>query len=243
MMSNANRANTGKKRMGNPPIASPHMEKPKETLGLRDRKKAQQRLDLIEIAVKLFKKRGYEAVRMEDIASKADVSTKTVYNYFPTKRDILIEFLVADRERAISEFQKVIETPIGNPIEDLIRLMEADIGDVLLPGERALWLEIMAVTVRERGDERFRRYRHMFTSYFETLLGHLQETGKISPLLDVALAAHIIHIVHSENFEHFCMEQSLTVEAALSLARAQLELLFKAWTDDKSAAGTRRGRK
>ena len=243
MMSSANRANTGRKRTGESSVALPHMGKPGETLGLRDRKKAQQRLDLIEVAVKLFKKRGYEAVRMEDIASKADVSTKTVYNYFPTKRDILIEFLVADRERAISEFRKVIETPAGNPIDDLIRLMEADIGDVLLPGERALWLEIMAVTVRERGDERFRRYRHMFTSYFETSLSHFQEAGKISPSLNVALAAHIIHIVHSENFEHFCMEPSLTVEGALSSARAQLDLLFKAWADDKAAAGARKARK
>ncbi|WP_320508827.1 TetR/AcrR family transcriptional regulator [Dongia soli] len=221
----------------------PHRGKPGEALGLRDRKKAQQRLDLIEVAVRLFKKRGYEAVRMEDIASKAEVSTKTVYNYFPTKRDILIEFLVADRERAISEFERIIETPLGNPIDDLVRLMEADIGDVLLPGERALWLEIMAVTVRERGDERFRRYRHMFTSYFETLLSHFQEAGNISPSLDVALAAHIIHIVHSENFEHFCMEPGLTVEGALSLARKQLELLFRAWADDKPMVDARRARK
>lgn len=211
--------------------------------GLRDRKKAQQRLELIDIAVSLFKKRGYETVRMEDIAAKAGVSTKTVYNYFRTKRDILIDFLVGDREQVIAAFQQVIATPCGDPIQDLLRLMQADIGEVRLPGEKRLWLEIMAVTVRERGDERFRRYRRMFTSHIEALLDHLQKAGRISPVLDIALAADIIHVLHSENFENFCVAESLPVEGALALARARLELVFQGWTAEPPATGMRRERK
>jgi len=227
-MSDSKRSNVGQRRK-----AASFMqitpEGPAEILGLRGRKKAQQRLDLIEVAVKLFKKKGYETVRMEDIAAAANVSTKTVYNYFPIKRDILIEFLVSDRERAIAQFQKVLDTPAGDPIEDLIRLMEADIGDVLSPGERALWLEIMAVNVRERGDERFRRYRFMFTSYIESLLRELRDDDKVSRSVDIALAAHLIHVAHSENFEDFCAMPSLTVAGALARARAQLTLLFREW--------------
>src|ERR1700754_5123272 len=110
-MSDSKHGNVDRKRMGGSPIPTAPGQtafgEAVETLGLRDRKKAQQRLDLIEMAVKLFKRKGYESVRMEDIAAAATVSTKTVYNYFPTKRDILIEFLVSDRERAITQFQKV----------------------------------------------------------------------------------------------------------------------------------------
>jgi AcrR family transcriptional regulator len=210
--------------------------------GLRDRKKAQQRLDLIKVAVKLFKKRGYETVRMEDIAAAADVSTKTVYNYFPTKRDILIEFLVSDRERSMGLFNDIIRMPRGEPVEDLLRLMEADIGDVVSAGERSLWLEIMAVTVRERGDDRFRRYRLMFTSYIEALLGELQVNGKLSASLDLPLAANLIHVLHSENFDNFCTVKHLTVSDALSMARDQLVLLLNGWVVD-SPASKARGRK
>jgi hypothetical protein len=121
--------------------------------------------------------------------------------------------------------------------------MEADIGDVLSPGERALWLEIMAVNLRERGDERFRRYRFMFTSYIESLLRELRDEGKVSSSVDIALAAHLIHVAHSENFDDFCATQTLTVADALSRARAQLTLLFRDWSAGKPDAASSKKRK
>lgn len=243
MTGRSDRAIIGKAQRKEVVVKSAGHVRPAEPVGLRDRKKAQQRLDLIDIAVKLFKKHGYESVRMEDIAARANVSTKTVYNYFPTKRDILIEFLVSDRERSMGPLNEIIGMPRGEPIEDLLRLMEADIGDVVSPGERSLWLEIMAVTVRERGDERFRRYRLMFTSYIETLLGGLQADGKLSASLDLPLAANLIHVLHSENFDNFCTVKDLTVSDALSMAREQLALLLNGWVVDNPAGKSPRGRK
>ena len=78
---------------------------------------------------------------------------------------------------------------------------------------------------------------------FSEALDYLQKAGKISPVLDIALAADIIHVLHSENFENFCMAESLPVEGALALARAQLELVFQAWAAEPSAHGMRKERK
>src|SRR5215469_7534760 len=70
-----------------------------ESAGLRERKKAETRRHLAEVAARLFSKRGYENVRMIDIAQAADVSEQTLYNYFPTK-----EHLIFDRDREFEEF-------------------------------------------------------------------------------------------------------------------------------------------
>ena len=70
-----------------------------ESAGLRERKKAETRRHLAEVAARLFTKRGYEKVRMIDIAQAADVSEQTLYNYFPTK-----EHLIFDRDREFEEF-------------------------------------------------------------------------------------------------------------------------------------------
>src|SRR3546814_5515919 len=75
---------------------------------LRVRKKQQQNADLLRIAVKLFRRRGYEQTRMEDIAVQASVSTKTVYNYFPTKQQLLIALLNQDRVRMQMAYEKVV---------------------------------------------------------------------------------------------------------------------------------------
>jgi AcrR family transcriptional regulator len=57
--------------------------------GLRERKKAQTRELIAETARRLFGERGFEHVSVAEIARVADVSEKTVFNYFPTKEDLV----------------------------------------------------------------------------------------------------------------------------------------------------------
>jgi len=66
--------------------------------GLRERKKALTRQLIADTAARLFAERGYENVAVGDVAREADVAEQTVYNYFPTK-----EQLVTHREQEIQE--------------------------------------------------------------------------------------------------------------------------------------------
>ncbi|MEV5967564.1 helix-turn-helix domain-containing protein [Kribbella sp. NPDC051952] len=66
--------------------------------GLRDLKKARTRLRIAETAARLFAERGYERVAVSEIARAAEVAEQTLYNYFPTK-----EQLVTDREQQIQD--------------------------------------------------------------------------------------------------------------------------------------------
>jgi len=58
---------------------------------LRARKKQEAKQKISAAAARLFKRRGYENVRMIDIARAADVSEQTVYNYFPTKEHLIFD--------------------------------------------------------------------------------------------------------------------------------------------------------
>ncbi|MFH8467867.1 TetR/AcrR family transcriptional regulator [Streptomyces sp. NPDC017991] len=66
--------------------------------GLRERKKARTRRLIADSAASLFAERGYENVSVSDVAREAEVAEQTVYNYFPTK-----EQLVTDRDEQIQE--------------------------------------------------------------------------------------------------------------------------------------------
>ena len=57
---------------------------------LRERKKRATRSALKRSAVGLVAARGLAAVTVEEIASGADVSSRTFFNYFPTKEDAVI---------------------------------------------------------------------------------------------------------------------------------------------------------
>ena len=57
--------------------------------GLRARKKRQTRAAIAAAAMDLFQARGFDAVTIADIAAAADVSRKTIFNYFPAKEDLV----------------------------------------------------------------------------------------------------------------------------------------------------------
>src|SRR5258708_14206646 len=66
--------------------------------GLGERKKAGSRGLMADTAARLFAERGYEHVAVTDVAREAEVAEQTVYNYFPTK-----EQLVTDREQQVQD--------------------------------------------------------------------------------------------------------------------------------------------
>jgi AcrR family transcriptional regulator len=57
--------------------------------GLRERKKARLRQQIIETSLKLFRERWYENTRVDDIVQALEISQPTFFRYFPSKDDVL----------------------------------------------------------------------------------------------------------------------------------------------------------
>jgi AcrR family transcriptional regulator len=83
--------------------------------GLRERKKQQTRELLAETARRLFTERGFERVSVAEIARAADVSEKTVFNYFPTKEDLVYWRLESFEEDLLGTLR---ERPAGESLLD-----------------------------------------------------------------------------------------------------------------------------
>ncbi|MFD1543049.1 TetR/AcrR family transcriptional regulator [Nonomuraea guangzhouensis] len=61
--------------------------------GLRERKKRETRRTIHDTAMRLFTERGFAEVSVLEIAEQAGVSKMTVFNYFPTKEDIVLDVM------------------------------------------------------------------------------------------------------------------------------------------------------
>ena len=94
--------------------------------GLRERKRAQTRERIADVAAALFAERGYDQVAVLDVARSADVSDQTVYNYFPGKHDLVLDRAEEIRER----YDRVVrQRPPGTSPSSVIRaLVEEDIA-------------------------------------------------------------------------------------------------------------------
>lgn len=59
--------------------------------GLRERKRKQTRASIQREALRLIAARGYDGTTCEQIALAAEVAPATLYRYFPTKEDIVLQ--------------------------------------------------------------------------------------------------------------------------------------------------------
>jgi len=94
-----------------------------EIEGLRARKKRRTRLEISDVATRLFAEHGFEAVTLAEIAAAADVSVKTIFNYFGSKEELYFD-------RADELTQALIATieqrPPGATVLEALRRLLAD---------------------------------------------------------------------------------------------------------------------
>lgn len=94
-----------------------------ESEGLRERKKRLMRQHISDTATLMFLERGFDNVKITEIAAACAVSEKTIYNYFATK-----ESLVFDQEESMTEeIERVLGSPAGHvsPVQALMTIITA----------------------------------------------------------------------------------------------------------------------
>jgi AcrR family transcriptional regulator len=186
-----------------------------ESRGLRERKKERTRRHIAATAMRLFRKRGFERVTVAEIARAADVAEKTVFNYFPTKEDLVYgrmesfeaELLEAVRTRPSGEsmleaFGRFVLEPRG--------LLAADDGDDELRGITRMIAESPALLARER---------QIFVRFTASLAAVIaEETGADGDDVEPWVAANALMGVHRALID-YVRRRTLAGERNPELAR------------------------
>src|SRR2546421_4978486 len=86
--------------------------------GLRERKKQRMREAITRAAHQLFVERGYQTTTLPEIAEAADVSTRTIFAYFPSKEDILFSDFPLMKDALA---QALAERPEGEDALETVR--------------------------------------------------------------------------------------------------------------------------
>jgi AcrR family transcriptional regulator len=101
--------------------------------GLRERKKRQTRRLLSDTATRMFLERGFDAVRVAEVAEECGVSEKTVYNYFPVKEALLLDRL----EATVDSLRAGLADPATAPVRAARAILAAELRAITAGFEAA----------------------------------------------------------------------------------------------------------
>jgi AcrR family transcriptional regulator len=92
-------------------------------VSLREEKKRQMREQLSDTATRMFLQRGFDGVRVAEVARACGVSEKTVFNYFPTKEALLLDRL----EGTTAALRSGLASASVPPVDAALRLLDAEL--------------------------------------------------------------------------------------------------------------------
>jgi AcrR family transcriptional regulator len=84
----------------------------------RERKKLETKQRILSVAVGLFQEQGFDNTSFDEVAQDANVSRATVFNYFPSKRDLLRGIAAEELEK----LQEVAGGELGNVQEAVTKI-------------------------------------------------------------------------------------------------------------------------
>jgi AcrR family transcriptional regulator len=175
--------------------------------GLRERKKQQTRQLIADTARRLFAERGFEGVRVAEVARAADVSEATVFNYFPSKEDLFYSGLEAFEEQLLSAIRE--REPGESVLAAFARFVLTPRG--LLAARDPQAIDRLAATTRviEESPALLARERKIFDGYTASLAALLaEETGAGEGDITPRVAANALMGVH-QGLVHYARSEIL----------------------------------
>jgi AcrR family transcriptional regulator len=172
------------------------------TPGLRERKKEQTRRLIADTARRLFAERGFDGVTVGEVARAADVSEKTVFNYFPTKEDLFYSGMEAFEERLLSALRE--REPGETVLSAFRRFLLRPQGVFAIEGGREATRQLRTVTrVITDSPALVARERQVLARYTDAFAGLLaEETGAEPGDVEPWVAAHAMLGVHRSLIEY-----------------------------------------
>ncbi len=167
-----------------------------EEPGLRDRKKAKRREDIIKASIELFEEKGVDATTIADIAEACAVSAPTVFNYFGSKDGILLAIIEEGTQRkrdSGSRKPRLDGVPLASIVLDLFSEVSQETLDI---ASRRVWRYAEASVIRRPEADLSKRFRNTSSLLIDAIVERLETyelRTRVGPPMDIRYLATLLH--------------------------------------------------
>ena len=181
-------------------------------MSLRAVKKIRARRTILDAAHDLFVIKDYAQTTMEAVAAQAEVAVGTLYNYFPTKGDLLLALIADSDEKYIQAGERMVEQPNDDPVKALADIMVLATKHCVRQVGKSIWCQVSATSLTN-ADSSFGVQYALTTRKHEELvvamMYELQRRGKIRSDIDAARASHYLFSMKSKLFLNFVASSTM----------------------------------
>lgn len=185
--------------------------------------KSQRSKELMGVAGRLFRQRGYSATPLRDIATAAGILPGSLHYRFPSKESLLRTLMISGMERAIAEVRAAInENP--DPVRAIRNAIRAHLR-LLVEGDDAVYVllyDFRSLT----GDDRAAvvALRDSYEALWNGLLHSAAGAGLIKPDIDLHLVRHLLLGAINWTAQWYRADGKLSVD---DIADQYLDVVFR----------------
>jgi AcrR family transcriptional regulator len=164
--------------------------------GRREMQKQDRERRIVAAARRLFDRKGYANTAMEEIAERAGVAVGTLYNYFPSKDELLLTILRRETDALIAAGERVLQNP-PKELGDAVSAIASLFVDSITSDERGLWREVLAAAMSSPEKMRTRLFDLdlRFIAQFATLVDKFKSDHAVASEVDSIQAAGLFYSV------------------------------------------------
>jgi AcrR family transcriptional regulator len=196
-------------------------------------------------AQELFTTRGYEATLVAEIAESASVAPATIYNYFSTKPNLLMELALGHVRAALPERRAFLKNLPENPLEGIEAFERLLAEQALRHLSRECWRTMMAAQILEPRGPAARtgaRLNDLIKRQYVQIIRTYQARCRLAADVDPGTLSDLIVGVATMNFARFVCGPSWTIEDLLRVGLPHIALILRGLLLDKRSKPPRRMR-
>ena len=181
--------------------------------GRRERQKQDRERRILAAARRLFDRKGYDGTSMENVAARAGLAVGTLYNYFPSKDELLFAISRADTEPLLRIGEAILADLPDDPAEAIGALTEVMVQGITA-GERRLWRELFVASIAAPDTLGARLFALdlRLIAQLTTMIERLKARGAIDASVDSSRAAGLFYGICLTWSIAFATRDDLTIE-------------------------------
>lgn len=198
--------------------------------GLQAKKQRERAERTLDAAAGLFVEKGFHRTQVAEIAAAADLSPATVYNYFSTKRNILLKLALRHARVSLPERRRLLRNLPEDPLaavtayEDLLAAQSTRV----MP--RECWRVIFGTAYEEPGGDAHRtamRLNRLVFRHYVWMISEFQQRGLIHADVDVRDLSGLIVGLGTFHWMEFLADEAIAREELQKRVNTQLAIVFR----------------